>query len=40
MGKYKFAKKNANRDLANMFIWKAFNVIKTDYYILYSPVKY
>jgi hypothetical protein len=40
MGKYKFAKKNANRDLANMFIWKAFNIIKTDYYILYSPIKY
>ncbi len=40
MAKHKFAKKNANRDLANMFIWKAFNVIKTDYYILYSPIKY
>ena len=40
MGKHKFAKKNANRDLANMFIWKAFNVIKADYYILYSPIKY
>lgn len=40
MAKHKFAKKNANRDLANMFIWKAFNIIKTDYYILYSPIKY
>ena len=40
MGKYKFSKKNANRDLANLFIWKAFNIIKTDYYILYSPIKY
>lgn len=40
MAKHKFAKKNANRDLANMSIWKAFNVIKTDYYILYSPIKY
>lgn len=40
MGKHKFSKKNANRELANMFIWKAFNIIKTDYYILYSPIKY
>ncbi len=40
MAKHKFNGKNANRDLANMFIWKAFNLIKTDYYILYSPIKY
>ena len=40
MAKHKFDKKNVNRDLANMFIWKAFNIIKADYYILYSPIKY
>ena len=40
MAKHRFAKSNVNRDLANMFIWKAFNIVKTDYYILYSPIKY
>ena len=27
-------------DMANKFIWSAFNLIKTDYYVVYSPVKY
>ena len=30
----------AKNDMANKFIWSAFNLIKTDYYIVYSPVKY
>lgn len=40
MGEHKFDTKNVNRDLANLFVWKAFNIIKTDYYIVYSPIKY
>ncbi|MBE8215403.1 MAG: hypothetical protein HAW62_03610 [Endozoicomonadaceae bacterium] len=40
MGQYRFSKKNANRELANLFIWKAFNVMQADYYIVYSPIKY
>lgn len=30
----------AKNDMANKFIWSAFNLVKTDYYIVYSPVKY
>ena len=30
----------AKNDMANKFIWSAFNLIKTDYYVVYSPVKY
>lgn len=30
----------AKNDMANKFIWSAFELIKTDYYIVYSPVKY
>lgn len=28
------------RDMANKFIWSGFNLIKADYYVVYSPVKY
>lgn len=30
----------AKNDMANKFIWSAFNLIKADYYVIYSPVKY
>lgn len=35
--------KNVGRsvnDMANKFIWSAFELIKVDYYVVYSPVKY
>jgi hypothetical protein len=28
------------RELANKFIWSAFELLKCDYYIVYAPVKY
>jgi hypothetical protein len=28
------------KDFSNQFIWSAFELIKTDYYVVYSPVKY
>lgn len=43
MGKYKFDKKNVNRDSANLFIWSAFKYFlhkPNDSYILFSPIKY
>ena len=30
----------SSTDLANKFIWSAFNIVKADYCIIYSPVKY
>lgn len=36
----KSVKGKASTDLANKFIWSAFNIVKADYCVVYSPVKY